>query len=106
MAIGPDDTIHLVGSIAGAAYFGGSGDTISAGKIDAYLARFDSDGGFIDAQRWGGAGTESALSVDVTAEGQTVIAGRFFSSGFDFSPLGSITGYGSSDGYVAKVAAP
>lgn len=106
LAIGPDDTIHLVGSIAGAAYFGGSGDTISAGKIDAYLARFDSDGGFIDAQRWGGAGTESALSVDVTAEGQTVIAGRFFSSGFDFSPLGSITGYGSSDGYVAKVAAP
>lgn len=106
LAVGDDGTIHLAGSIAGAANFGAVGDTISAGKIDVYLARFDSDGNGIDAQRWGGAGTESGLSVDADANGNTVIAGRFFSSGFDFSPAGMLTGYGSSDGFVAKLPAP
>jgi len=106
MEIGGDGTILLAGSIAGAAYFGGAGDTISAGKVDAYLARFDRDGNYVSAQRFGGPGTEIALSVDADANGYAVIAGRFFSSGFDLGPSGSLTGYGGSDGYVAKLPPP
>jgi len=105
----PDSTPRALpcgGSIAGAAYFGGAGDTISAGKVDAYLARFDRDGNYVSAHRFGGPGTEIALSVDADANGYAVIAGRFFSSGFDLGPSGSLTGYGGSDGYVAKLPPP
>ncbi|MCX4245304.1 nucleotide-binding protein [Paraliomyxa miuraensis] len=106
LAIGDDGTIHLAGSLAGAAYFGGPGDMISAGKVDAYLVRFDADGNWLSAQRWGGAGTESAVGVDADSTGASLIAGRYFSSGFEIVPAGPLVGYGNADGFVAKLPPP
>lgn len=106
LAIANDGTIHLGGSLAGAANFGGPGDMISAGKIDAYLARFDPNGNYVSAQRWGGGGTESVVGVDADSAGNSLLAGRFFSSGFELAPAGTLVGYGNADGFVAKLPAP
>jgi hypothetical protein len=102
LAIGDDGTIHLAGSLAGTASFG-TGNITSAGKVDAYLARIDPDGNGISAQRWGGAGTEIVLGVDADANGNAAIVGRFFSSSLSLGAAGSVTNYGNSDAYVAKL---
>lgn len=106
LAIAGDGTILLAGSLAGAAAFGGPGDTVSVGKSDVYLARFDADGAHVSAQRWGGGGIDSALSVAVDSGGHALLAGRFFSSTLDLGPAGSFAGRGNSDGFIAKLPAP
>lgn len=105
LAIGVDGTIFLAGSLAGAAEFSGSGDTVSAGKSDIYLARFDGSGNNLSVQRWGGGGTEIALGVDADGAGHPLVVGRFFASKLDLVPAGALPGYGNSDGYVAKFPA-
>ncbi|WAS93665.1 nucleotide-binding protein [Nannocystis punicea] len=105
LAIGVDGTIFLAGSLAGAARFGDAGDTVSAGKSDVYLARFDASGNNLSARRWGGSGTEIALGVDADSAGHPLVVGRYFASKLDLDPAGELRGYGNSDGYIAKFPA-
>lgn len=102
LAVGDDGTIHLAGSFAGSSSFG-TGNLTTAGKVDVYLVRIDPDGNGLSAQRWGGAGTEIVLGVDADATGASAIVGRFFASSLSLGEAGSITNYGNSDAYVAKL---
>ena len=55
----------------------GSGAQASAGGLDVFVARLDSDGGIVWAKTFGGSGNEAANAVAVDSAGRTIVTGTF-----------------------------
>jgi hypothetical protein len=99
--------VALAGTFCGSLNFGGEtlvsandcNPTTSGVRTDIFAARLaGADGGYINAVRGGGAGSEIANSVAQTADGSFYVCGDFT----DFSEFGGqgYTSAGGADGYV------
>ena len=110
---GKDLAVDAQGNIILAGYFTGTVDfdpgpntTIltSAGNVDNFLAKYDSQGKLLWAFRYGSAGVDIPRSVSVDGAGFIYVAG-YFSGTCDFNPapgVNSLVSAGSRDVYVAK----
>src|ERR1019366_6480290 len=68
----------------------GSDIQISHGGQDAFLSKCDSDGNFLWARTWGGAGRDVASGLAVDAAGNAYVSGPFQNT-VDFNPAGGET---------------
>lgn len=81
----------------------------SNGNADAFLTKFNTDGGFEWARSWGGDESDYAYDIALTADGTTAYICGHFSDSVDFpSSLvrGGITTYtsnGARDAYICKI---
>ncbi len=104
LALGPTGTIHFGGGLFGSADFGGGLLTASGSNADVVHVELDSEGSYRAATRYGGAGTDLALDLDVTESGHVVMAGRWHSDELDFGSAGILRNRGLDDGFIAKLA--
>jgi hypothetical protein len=99
IAIGGDGSVYICGYIEGETEFGGSvGKKTSAGKSDAFVAKFGPDGKIAWAQTFGAAREDSANAIAVKGD-KIVVAGTFL----DEIKVGSFTkkSSGSDDLFIA-----
>src|SRR5207244_7892147 len=69
----------------------GTGSLISAGRTDAFVARYSPDGTPLVAQRFGGADFDAANAVAVDASGRPVVTGSYRLAGdFGGTMLGGV----------------
>lgn len=99
VAIGPGNTVHVVGNVRGTIDFG-TGAT--SGTEDAFWSSYTSAGVFISAARYGDAEGQRATSIVADDLGNIIIGG-WFQGNIDFGggPISSST---DVDAYVAKLA--
>ena len=99
VAVDTSDNIVVVGSFEGGVDFGG-GVLTSGGAADVYLAKFNSAGGHLWSQSFGGPYFHYGQDVAVDGSGDVIITGEHGDSvDFGGGPL-SITGGG--DAFLAK----
>lgn len=97
--IDADRNIYLGGPLVGAISFGSATIVSPMGRMDAFLAKFDSGGTHVYSARYGDNGTQIALDIAATHSGHVLLVGRFYSSTMVFDPAtGSVRGIGLSDG--------
>ena len=85
----------------------GDGETIltSAGELDIYVMKLNSDGSFAWAKSFSGENYEESNAIGVDAEGNVYVSGYFYNP-VDFDPGAgafSMTPTGSGDGFVVKL---
>ena len=68
------------GDIVVAGYTDGSLEGVSAGELDAFVRKYDSDGGVLWTRQFGTSSVEIATSVAVAGSGDVVVAGYTFGS--------------------------
>jgi hypothetical protein len=76
----------------------------SEGSYDVYLSKFDSAGGYLWANTWGGAGSDQGYGVAVDEPGNTYVTGMYAET-VDFDPgsvVDSHTSNGGSDVFLSK----
>lgn len=99
--------MYIGGPLSYGANFGGP-TLMAAGKLDAYFVKLAPNGTYLAGNRYGGSGTEIALDIAVTPDGQHIaLAGRLFSSSVNFGASGTVKGHvtnGGSDGFVVQLA--
>lgn len=77
IAVGPAGEVYICGYIEGETDFGGSvGKKKSAGKSDAFVAKFNPDGKLAWAKTWGAAREDIANAIAVKGD-KVVVAGSF-----------------------------
>ncbi|HRI65948.1 MAG TPA: hypothetical protein PK156_16990, partial [Polyangium sp.] len=91
--------VVVTGLLDGTANFGG-GPLTTAGLLDVFLAKFDTDGNHLWSKRFGDSTTQNAGSVAIDNAGNVVIVGSFQGS-MDFGG-GSLVSAGITDIFVAK----
>ncbi len=91
--------VFIAGSISGSADFGG-GTVTSLGGSEGMLVKYSSSGNYVWARVIGGASNQNVNDVAVDTSGNVVIVGQVTGSS-DFG-LGTVTGAGQSDLFVAK----
>ncbi len=99
VAVTPTGEVYVAGYFEGEIDFGAPvGKKTSAGKSDAFLAKFGADGKLVWAQTWGAARDDLANSVAVKGD-KVVVAGSFL----DSLEVGTFTkkSNGSDDLYIA-----
>jgi hypothetical protein len=99
IAVGSDGSVYICGYIEGETDFGGTiGKKKSAGKSDAFVAKFAPDGKIAWAQVFGAAREDSANAIAVKGD-KVVVAGTFL----DEIKVGSFTkkSAGSDDLFIA-----
>lgn len=110
VSIDSTDNIYLAGYFAGGADFdpsAGVDNHTSAGGIDAFLIKINSDGTYGWAKTMGGVSSEEAESVMTDSIGNVYVTGNF-SGTTDFDPSASVDNYttvGSNDFYLTKINA-
>jgi len=97
VSVDSDDNIILAGSMAGDVDFGG-GTLYSVGGAEMFLAKFDSGGGHVWSQNFGGADVDLKVAVDPS---DNVIFVGDFESSADFGG-GVLNSVGLRDIFVAK----
>ena len=101
-ATGPDGDLYISGFFYGAATFGN--EVTSVGDRDLYVAKCNSDGQYIWAQRAGGPLEDEARSLAVDSESNILVAGSFKQTA-DFGTF-TVSTLGSNSAYLAKLATP
>lgn len=76
VAVDPEGRFLVTGSFEGTVSLGGPALS-SAGKQDLFVARFERDGAYLWARRFGGVDSDAARAVLVVPGGDFVIAGSF-----------------------------
>ena len=99
VAVDPSGNVIMVGGFLGTVDFGG-GDLTNSGSTDVILAKYDTNGGHIWSQRFGGNGQESGRGVTVDGAGNVIITGRFRST-VDFGG-GGLVSAGGDDIFLAS----
>jgi hypothetical protein len=109
VAVGDNGDVYLTGIIASPGVDfnpGGTGGTVSvSGSMDAFVAKFNTNGVFQWAKALGGTGIDRGQSVAVNANGDVFVCGEVASAGGNFNPGGtggSVTSAGGSDAFLAK----
>jgi hypothetical protein len=104
LALEPDGTIHIGGSLIGAVDFGGPILSSQGINADAWHVRLGADGSYLGGARYGGTATDLALDIAVSDSGHVIIGGRTHTLALDFGEAGKVPTYGGGDGYIAKLA--
>lgn len=89
VATDPEGNVYVAGSTDGAASFPttpGAYQTTASGPTDAFVAKFDPAGQLVWSTLFGGSGGDSAISIDVTAEGEPVVSGTTLSEDLVTTP--------------------
>jgi hypothetical protein len=102
IAVDGSGNVIIAGNMAGSTNFGG-GALTSPGGLDAFVAKFDSDGTHIWSKNFGDASDQDARAVAVDGTGNVFIAGAFKGS-INFGG-GALTSAGNNDIFIAKLAA-
>jgi lysophospholipase L1-like esterase len=95
---------YVAGTFYGSSTFGSGGSAVtlvSAGGTDAYLAKYDANGGLLWAQRAGGSGDDEALKVSINGSGTLVVAGDFDGAATFGQGPAAVTLNGTEDAFVA-----
>jgi hypothetical protein len=95
--------ITLVGDFEGSLQVGGT-TLQSAGGLDIYVARLDSDGNALWGASFGGPGAQAAQAVAADAEGNVYLTGQL-EGAIDFGH-GLLETVGTADLFVAKIGPP
>ena len=91
--------VYITGSFFGTVDFGGGGLT-SAGAADVFLAKYDGNGNYAWAKRFGSVGVETGTSVATDASGNVFLTG-FFTGTVDFGGA-LLTAIAAADVFLAK----
>jgi uncharacterized protein (AIM24 family) len=103
VAVDSTGNIYIAGQLDGTADFGG-GVLVAAGKDDVFVAKFDSNGGYLWAKRYGDIDSgQYAHAMTVDAAGDVVVAGEF-SGTVDFGD-GALVATGGHDAFLTKLHA-
>jgi hypothetical protein len=103
LALEPNGTIHIGGSLVGEVAFGGPALESKSMNPDVWHVRLAPDGSYLGGSRYGQASTDLGLDVAVSDAGHVVLCGRVQSNKIDFGEAGSVVGYGGGDGFIAKL---
>lgn len=77
----------------------------NAGVTDAYVAKYDSAGNFLNAFCIGGTNMEMGNAIETDSSNNIIVCGYMFSSNVDFDPSAAswpLSSAGSGDAFVAK----
>ncbi len=102
--------LYLAGNFSGTADFdlgAGVANLTSAGGLDSVVSKYDSQGNFLSAQRFGGAADDLIQGLVPHDDGSLYLTGQF-SSSFDFDPgpgVINLTPAGGNSVYVGKLDA-
>ncbi|MDH4038699.1 MAG: SBBP repeat-containing protein [Candidatus Krumholzibacteria bacterium] len=101
VAMDASGAVYMAGPFVGTVNFGG-GDLIAAGygNSDIFLVKFNSAGAHLWSQRFGDAGSQTAVSLAIDASGNAYLTG-YFDSTVNFGGA-DLTCVGFSDIYIAK----
>ena len=102
-----DGNTYVTGYFAGTLTIGSTTLTSNAGSQDLFVAKLDADGGLLWANRFGGAGREYGMGIDVGSDGSAYVTGCFNGSMTFPAESGGITltSVGGSDLLVFKLDA-
>jgi hypothetical protein len=103
LALEPNGTIHIGGSLFGAVDFGGPTLHSKGMNSDVLHVVLGPDGSFVGGDRYGGTGSDLGLDIAVSDSGHVVLGGRIHSANADFGPAGALSTHGGGDGFVAKL---
>jgi hypothetical protein len=103
LALEPDGTIHVGGSLIGTVDFGGPSLASVGPNPDAWHLRLGSDGTYLGGSRHGGTASEMVLDIAVAESGHVVMAGRAQGGALDFGVSGTVPTYGGADGFIVKL---
>ena len=111
VALDADSNVHSVGFFFGTADFDpgpAAFNLTSAGVLDVFVSKLDSDGDFVSARAMGGSSSDQAQAVALDG-GSVYTAGRFNGTA-DFDPdpatTFNLTSAGGDDIFVSKLGAP
>ncbi|MGX7668408.1 SBBP repeat-containing protein, partial [Flavobacterium pedocola] len=107
MTIDNNGQVYVVGTFQATADFDPSGATASltsVGGVDAFFAKYDTNGNYIWAKSISGGSNENGLSIAVDNSNQVFVTGFFYGTA-DFDPSGvtaNMSPTGGYDTYIAK----
>lgn len=102
ITIDKDGSVIVVGSFSGTAEFDHSTVLQSAGKKDIFIAKYDSSGNFLWAQRCGSVQNDRLLKSSIDPDGSIVVTGSIGAGGVQFGGRMFYTA-GPSDMFIAKL---
>ena len=111
IAVDSSGYLYVTGFFSGANvdFDPGAGSTLlsSAGDVDIFIAKYDTNGALYWAHSIGGYNTDQGQIIKFDKSGNLYVAGNFIGSNIDFDPgagtaLLSAAGVGSSDIFLAK----
>jgi fibronectin type 3 domain-containing protein len=108
VAVDSSGNIFLTGQFFGSVDFGGGAATNASSYVQAFLAKYSTDGAFVWAKRFGKllatapATSGSGRSVAVDPSGNVIMAGNYYGA-VDFGS-GPLSVFGGTDVYVGKFA--
>jgi hypothetical protein len=100
LSVDAQGNVFLVGDFYGQVDFGG-GSMVSVGNTDIYAAKFDTNGNYLWAKRFGDVAGQTAAAVAVDSAGNMVFTGTL-NGAADFGG-GLLTSAGLGDVFVAKL---
>jgi hypothetical protein len=95
IAVGPDDTMFVVGAFNGSMMIEKT-ELTAVGGSDAFIASFNTSGNLLWAKSFGGPGDDDATAVGIDGEGRVYVAGQFTGE----STLGGATPFVSDQGDI------
>jgi hypothetical protein len=93
--------VYACGGTNGDAYFEGNYLFTTAGDYDGTIVKFDANGNFQWARRFGGTDSDKAYGIVSDQHGSVYVTGYFVGHA-DFSDHQSLTGHGHTDIFLAK----
>jgi hypothetical protein len=107
MVIDAQDNLYVVGNFQGDIDLNPDATATdiktTAGNFDTFVAKYDSSGGYLWGQAYGGTGSDTASKIYL--KGSTVYIGGWFSNTVDLDPsagTNSFTSTGGADAYVSN----
>ncbi len=93
--------VYACGGTKGDTYYQGTYLFTSAGDYDGTIVKFDPNGNFSWAKRFGGTDSDKAYGIASDKNGSIYVTGYFVGTA-DFSPTVNLTGNGHTDIFLAK----
>ncbi len=78
VAVDPNGNVWVTGALIGSIMFGTT-NLVSAGGVDIFVLKLDSNGGHLWSVRFGGGGAQESNAIRCDVDGSAVIAGSFIS---------------------------
>ena len=108
LTIDGNGNIYTTGNFSGTVDFDpgtGISNLTSAGDVDIYISKLDTNGNFVWAKRMGGTLSDSGKDIVLDGNGNIYSLGGFYGT-VDFNPgagINNLTSVGSSDIYISKL---
>ena len=102
VAIAPDGSLYTVGEFGGSFQMGGV-TVVSAGSLDALVAKYTADGALVWVRTFGGDGLDKGIKLELTGDGGIAVVGQYMGSA-DFDGTTLTSQGGSQDCFVVKLS--